>query len=338
MATLSYSPTAPVKGEVVTLSLSAASPYEIGRYELTSVPDLSALETGMLLDANDDPIDTFTPDVAGAYGVKAYVYRSFSGAGAYAGDPAGEAREELVSTATGTVYAGSAMALPIAGAGHRADLRLVLVGATITGASLVNPTTEAARLAGLDATVATALAALVGQDIGLAGEDLFTGVRALQQKYDSHRKTGSWHVANDTVNAVTDRRIDSEVGAIEALNAFYDIVLAHMINNGNTGSHLNADRHSMPIAAKAHDRATATVLLADLRRRVYARHIVMVGTGADQIHQNSGDASNGPSADTPIAAAIVAVLDYYAAQTPTTPTGESPGVAGAIEYGFAPTS
>src|SRR5690349_4410631 len=108
MATLSYSPTAPVKGDVVTLSLASAGPSEFGRFELTSVPDASALETGMLLDAGDNPIDTFTPDVAGAYGIKAYVYFRVVGGPAYPGDPAGEAREVLVSVATGTVYIGNA--------------------------------------------------------------------------------------------------------------------------------------------------------------------------------------------------------------------------------------
>src|SRR5690606_3650629 len=117
------------------------------------VPDKSGLDTGMLTDAGDTPVQEFTPDVAGAYAFTAYDYRRYSGIPAYAGDPAGEARDLLVATQSGTVYVGDVMDLPIRGNGHAVKLRLTVVNETIRGAELVDPTTDIARYAALDTTV-----------------------------------------------------------------------------------------------------------------------------------------------------------------------------------------
>jgi hypothetical protein len=74
------------------------------------------------------------------------------------------------------------------------------------------------------------------------------------------------------------------------------------------------------------------VLLADLRRRVYSRHIATVGSPA--VH-GSADAANTVSADKPLTEAIVAILDYFADASPTAPSGTNPGaVSLAGAFGF----
>jgi hypothetical protein len=335
---LQYTPADPVPGDTVSLSITGATGQtEATRFALTSVPDQSAMSARMLVDEGGNAVQEFTPDVAGAYGVTAYDYRRFIGIPRYVGDPAGESHERLVATQTGTVYVGNASKLTISALGSSIDLRLVIAGSTVRSASLVNPTTEIARLAALDSTVSAAVDALVGVAVGSLGEDIISDVASMIAKFNMHTANSSVHdEVYDPKNYMIEARIETLPGTISALNTFYDKVLAHMTEDG--GWHETPDRMHLPVAKKASDRASATVLLADLRSRIYSRHIATLGTdNVDQVHHET-NTDHQLSADSPLTAAIVAVLDYFEAQTPATPTGENPGHAGSMGYGFTPES
>jgi hypothetical protein len=337
--TIQSDPEYPVVGDVVTLSITAATgSTDATRFEITSVPENSTLETGMLVDEGGDPVQEFTPDVAGAYGVTAYDYRRFIGIPRYAGDPTGASYERLVATQSGTVYVGESLDLPIRGAGHQITLRLTVANGTVRAASLVSPTTAVARYAALDATVLAAVAALEDVAVASLGEDLPTDVEALRSAFGSHTQQSEGppavHEEEDDVNPIDVEQSGSVVGSLDLLNRLYDRIVAHMSNSGG-GFHTTPDRLNMPIASKASDMATATVLLADLRRRVYSRHIDTVGSPA--VHGTADDDVDSVlSADLPLTAAIVAILDYFADNTPTAPAGTNPGaVSLAGMFGFA---
>jgi hypothetical protein len=327
MATLSYSPAAAVAGDTITLSLGSATHYEVGEYTITSVPSASALSTWRLQNKKGEPISTFVPDVPGTYGFKAHVFLALSGT---VGDIA-FSRRDLVSVATGTVYVGNRGILTVAALGQRVDIRIVELGGTVLGASLVNPVGDIATLATLDATVLAAVAALVGVDAGLMAEDLVDEVTSLLGKFYEHiRDDDVSHFVVDSVSSIQSLDISSVAGAIGGLNILYDHLMMHLGGTDTTWHHA-VDLVNVPIVPKATSRATATVLLADLRRRVYARHIATV----DSVHAAADTTTNIIVADLPLTAAIVAILDFFAARTPSTPTGENPAHAHAAKFGFS---
>jgi hypothetical protein len=331
---ITIDPTIPVAGEEVTLSISGATgSTDATRFELTSVPSRSALETGELVDAAGDPVQVFTPDAAGRYTFIAYDYRRFSGLGAFAGDPAGEARDVLVATQTGSVFVADELLLPIAGAGHSLTLRCLVQNGEIAEASLEDSTTEKARLCALDAGVLAAVAALEGEDVDIVGENLITGVVAFIAKYEAHREAvgteeAKVHNEEDEVNVIAASTIVTQVGAISALNDLDDKLMGHLTTN--TGEwHVALDGSNFPITPKSTNVAGATVKLVDLRR-VYAAHLATETT----VH-NYADTDNVNSADSLLTAAIRAVLTFFAAQVPTTPDGESDATLEATaRYGF----
>jgi hypothetical protein len=77
-------------GEETTLAFTTTTSATTARYYLTSVPDESALTTGFLVDAAGEYISTFTPDVAGAYGVRADLYWKRVGSGSTRATPRAE--------------------------------------------------------------------------------------------------------------------------------------------------------------------------------------------------------------------------------------------------------
>lgn len=329
-------PQYPVAGDTVSLSItSATGSTDATRFQITSVPENSDLDTGMLVDEGGSPVQEFTPDVAGAYGVTAYDYRRVNGLARYGGDPAGASYEKLVATQSGTVYVGEVMDLPIGGAGHQVTLRLTVVNGTVRAAELTSPTTDVARFSTLDTTVLAAVDALVDVAVSSLGEDLLTDVEDLRAAFHGHTEetegSPAVHADEDDVNDFDAKRIESAAGATETLNRLCDSIVRHMDNYGG-GFHTTPDRVNLPVAKKASDVASATVLLADLRRRVYSRHIATVGSPA--VH-GQADGDNEVSADLPLTAAIVAVLDYFADTTPTAPAGTNPGaVSLAGMFGF----
>lgn len=327
---ITYTPTYPVVGDEITLAItSATGSTDATQFALTSVPDRSSLDLEILVDANDDPVQTFVADAAGVYGIKAYDYRRFSGGAAYPGDPAGEARDELVAVQTGSVYVADEMLLPIAGAGHSITLRWLTLGGTVVDASLVSPTTEKARQCALDSTVLAAVAALEGVDPGTVGETLVADVVSFISKFGAHIADVGPHYAADTVNTIAGSTITTQAGAIVALNDLADKFLGHAADASGVWHH-NIDRTNYTITAKASDVATATVKLVDMRR-VYAAHI---STTTGSLHKLN-DTTNTNTADTLLTVAVKAILNFFASAAPTTPTGENPAtVSATARYGF----
>lgn len=316
---VTYTPTHPVPDETVTLSITGASGQTAAtRFEITSVPARSALDTGLLVDAAGDPVQEFVPDAAGAYAVTAYDYRRFSGVGAYPGDPAGEARDVLVATQTGTVYVCDTMDLPIRAGEHEVTLRLLVSGTTVADASLVNPTTDKARLAALDSDVLAAVAALEGEAAATLGEQLDADVTTFVTQYNAHlNDIADVHLTTDEAHLMTAAKIAHQAGAGERLLDLYDAFVGHATGEDDLW-HNTADFVNLPIASRSRGSGDLRVLLADMRR-VYAAHLA-----DDDVHKNA-DGDNGMPDPLPLTAAIIEILDYLAADEPATPTGENEG-------------
>lgn len=316
---LQYTPENPVPDETVTLSITSASGQTAAtRFEITSVPSRSALETGLLVDAAGDPVQTFTPDAPGEYGVMAYDYRRFSGVGAYPGDPAGEARDVLVATQAGTVYVCDTMDLPIRAGGHEVTLRLLVRNTTVADASLVSPTTDKARLAALDGDVIDAVAALEGQAAATLGEQLDADMATFANQFNAHLNDfATVHQVADDVNQLDAAKVASQKGAGERLLELHDAYVQHA-TTGEDQWHIEFDLGNLPIVPRASDQAGLRVLHADMRR-VYASHLA-----DDDVHTNA-DATNVMPAPALLTAAIIEILDFLASDEPTTPDGENEG-------------
>jgi hypothetical protein len=324
-------PTYPIPGEVVSLAITSATGSTAAtRFEITSVPENSDLDAGMLVDAAGDPTQEFTPDVAGAYAFTAYDYRRFTGGAAYAGDPAGEARDLLVATQTGTIYVGDVLDLPIRGAGHEVKLRLTVVNGTVREAELVEPTTEVARCATLDTTVLAAVGELVDVAAASIGESLVSDVAAFVTAFNAHLGSLEAHPlpGPDTVNPLVAAEIGTVVGAIRRLGDLRDHYVLHLVTD-DVWHEDTIDLEHLPIVAKATDLAGAYVLLAEMRR-VYPAHI-----NDSDIHPEL-EAAADLTANSLLTTAVIAVLDYFASETPTPPAGENPGMLSlASKHGFA---
>ena len=326
---LTTDPTYPVAGELVTVAVSPATGTRV-ELSLTSVPDASALGTGLVLDSAGDGTDGFTPDVPGAYAVTAFEYRDVSGqAGSYAGDPKGAAYTRHVGATSGTVYCGERMQLPVrTEAGHGFTLRLTVLDATIREAEADEPLTELSRVALLDAGVVAALAAIEGRPANGIDVDFATDVRTLRSSYENHRvQLGGGtaiHASADTVNVAGREPSYSTADAIVSLNALRDTLLQHMQQGAAGGAwHPNDDTKNVPLVGKAKTLGEAVVLKADLRERCYRRHIAQIATPA--AHGTAdGSSSSGIAAALTLPAFLVAFLDYVAAAS-TAPTGEQQG-------------
>lgn len=326
---ITTSPTYPVPGELVTLTRTGGV-GAMTEFELTSKPSTSALTLGFLRAKSGAAIATFTPDVQGAYGFRAHEYVEYSGFASYPGDPAGAARKELRGSQTGTVYAAATLELPVQTIfGHGATLRLRVHGSTVVAAELVRPTTDLARLAALQTSVTTALAALVGvtAEAGQLGEDFVADVRALLDAYNTHRSVveSGQHASPDSTNVPRREAPYSVPAAIDSLNDLYDVMLGHMRAGVGGGTwHSADDTKNMPIAVRGTGLAGAVVALADLRERVYERHRVQTASPAAH-----GAADNTPTSampnPLPLTSAIVAYLDVLASASPTAQTGDQQG-------------
>lgn len=333
---ITIDPPNPVAGDEVTLAITGATgSTDATRFELTSVPNLSALEIGELVDAAGEPKQNFIADAAGAYGISAYDYRRFSGVGGSSpGDPVGEARDELVAVQTWTIYVGDVLFLRIAGSGHSIAMRWVTLGTTVAEASLVLPTTERARQCALDSGVLAAVAALEGESVTTVGENLVTDVAALLADYSGHIEDLKYHYVSDDVNTVSSGSITTQAGAIAKLNEMIAKFLVHASNGGGNW-HTTADLSNLCTVSLGADVATATVALVEFRR-IFGGHIA---TTTGSMHKLADDGDYTPSADALLTVAVKAILTFFAAESPSTPTGESAAsVAAAARYGFAPAS
>lgn len=315
---ITYSPTHPVAGDIVTIAASnAAGDPAFARFNLASVPALSALATGMLVDGNGAYLDTFTPDVAGKYEIIPYDVRAFVGQPQHAGD-ASASREVIVGVgARAAVNVVSPVDIRIGTLpGHDITLRLGIFVSEIYSAELVNPATDLARLAALSSTVLAALTALEGIPVGdITTSTLLSRVIALRAAYEAHRvlTAGSEHTSADTTNAVNYEPPNSDDAALACLQELYERIRGHELAGASGGSwHTNDDTKNTVITPVPLTKAQAIVALSDLEERVYERHRVQ--TASPTVH-GAADTAHALAAPHALTNLIVAYLDFIASNS-----------------------
>lgn len=321
--TIAYSPTAPIPGEAVTLSATVSgldSSYLAPvRWRLMSVPNESAIDLGYLLGADGGSyLDTFTPDVAGAYGFAADVFWRSTCPAQYEGDPVGDRRERYRETQTATIYVGSPMSLRIDTRGaHGAVLALVVANGAITSAELRDFRDESSRIAAL--ACATELAAVVGEAIDDT-PDLMTSVEELRSKLQAHQPEETWHGADDVVNVLPDAPY-AQASARSALAALSRAFAGHAALIGTGLVHNEADTLNVAITEPGETDGANFVHAVDLRYRAFARHLLQVASPGSHLRTDTDNTLRDPTA---LELLLVAFLDAIAAET-ATPTGEQTG-------------
>lgn len=275
----------------------------------------------------------FQPDAPGCYTFRLHEYREYPGAPRFPGDPAGARRRQLLAVTEFDVDIGDYVDLPIRTVyGDGADLRLLVVAGTVREASIVNPVDEKSRQATLKATVVAALTALEGQAVTSIGTALPTQVDDLLDNYIAHLAMGSWHNEADNVNDFV-QTVDNpgtNQAAIEILNELRAKLIGHLktINDSDTW-HDVGDYTNLPLVGTASNLAEATVLSADLRERVFERHI------ANSTVHLAADATNTLTAVTLLDTVIVEYLDSLLDETPAAVDNEPAGLDAATQlFGF----
>lgn len=330
-------PEYPVAGEEVTLATDLGDP-DVARFELTAVPNTSALSLGLFVDEGGLPIKTFTPDVAGEYTVIASGYYDFTAPQAYVGDPCGGTRTKLMGVETTTINIGGYAELPIEPVnGHRATLRLAIVGDYVRAAELVDFGTELARVAALDTTVAAAVTALVGIAVSALDVDFIADVNACCLEYEAHRvDTISHDGTGDTVNVLLREPAYSVPAALRRLNDWSSKIIGHTesLTSGGTWHASDDTKNTLQVKPFAGNLGEGTILKADLRERVYERHRMMTSTPAPDVH-SAADELNFLADPLPLPVAIVAYLDFIATNSAGAAAGEGEGLADAqAGFGF----
>lgn len=317
---------------LVTISAVEAQRLVLGPNDVLTAESASVTLTGTLNDPDRTPSNTFVPDVAGEYGFTAMEYLPLDMG------PAGQSLK-LVSTSTLTVHVGGYLDLPIEPVnGHASTLRILVVNETVRGAALIEPRTELARVAALDTTVAASVTALVGVAVGSLDAEFIETVNLGCAAYEAHRILtggGPVHGSADTTNVLLREFAWSVPTAIARLNDWSDKLRKHMESGTSGSTHHDEDdtRNTLQVAPTAKALGEATVLLADLRNRVYARHIAQVD---DPDSHRTADVTNTVTATAlgKVSYAVVQFLDYVAGGV-SAATGESEGVADAqAMWGF----
>ena len=345
---VSTTPTYPVVDEVVTITDTSLT-GDLVVIELTSAPSASTMDLGFLISASattptsiqdilerEIQISTATFDEPGEYGVTFYDVYRFEGAPSHVGDTA-EIWYQFIATYTGTIHVSATVDLPmLTAAGDGATLRLTINDATCRAATIVNATTEKARVAALQATVTAPVALLVGTAITSLNDSLDANVSDLRAKYEAHRVTVGGipiHLVADSTNACSLTDADSNEGAIALLNELRVRITAHLSDATSAAApwHTEDDLKNLPLARAATDLGSATVLSADLRERVYELH------RAQAVSPACHGAADGNALKVPsrIDNAVNAYLDALAIENPTVVAGEPEGAIDAEhKYGF----
>lgn len=335
--TIIGTPTLPVAGDTIKLSISGQTSDQ---YSLTSVPSLSALQVGLLTDANGDPTDEFEPDAAGHYEVEAHQVREFIVSPSYPGDPIGGTRQEFVALDTGDIFVGELMEFPIGNdLGDELILRVTVFDDDVQLAEFSSWNTEKARLASMESTVVTKLAALVGVAVTSVAPTFIARTTDLRAKYEAHRPSTTYHyVSGDTVNVMERGAADALQSALDTVLELHQRIKRHVttipVVPAATRWHQVDDTENVPVCTPVLSLPGAFVALADLSWRVYTRHLGETASGHGNIHKVA-DTTNTLTAITPLEDLIVAVLDALADQAPTAPDGEQDGAIEAANlYGF----
>jgi len=331
---ITYTPTHPEAGDIVTITATGTTgDPAFARFELASVPSLSALTPGMLVDVNGEYINTLTPDVAGRYEITPYDVRAFVGQPQHSGDPS-VAREVVVGIGgRSAVNVVSLADLRIATLpGHDITLRLGIFASTVYSAELVNPATDLARLAALSTTVVAALTALEGVAVNvISTATLLSRVTALRTAYEAHRILvgGSFiHASADTTNVTNYEPPNSDDAALACLQELYERIRGHELAGASGGVwHTNDDTKNTVITPAPLTKAQAIVTLSDLEERVYERHRVQTSTPS--VH-GAADTGNTLAAPHELTNVIVAYLDFIASNAAIAIDNENEGL-GTVE-------
>jgi hypothetical protein len=335
---ISSSPAQPILGDEITLILAGGTgDPDFARFQLTSVPSQSGLSVGMLVDAEGNYVQTFTPDVPGEYIVKAYDVEQRFGLSGFESDAQGP-RERVLGSRSATIRCAQAVDLPIVTTpGHNVTVRLGVLDAEVISAAFVDPTTDLARLATIDTAVVATLTPILEQEVGAIGSPLTTRAKNLRVKYEAHRVMLSGvHSVADSTNVTSREPSESDESAIALLNELYDrIVLGHMQAEAAGGTwHAVDDTKNLPVTPRATTKASAHVLACDLEERVYERHRVQ--TSPPVAHGNQ-DTVNGLDAPKPLTNVVVAFLDFIADNASTSVSGENTGaIEAARKFGMRP--
>jgi len=348
--TLTQSPLYPAVDEAVTIVSSTAT-GDVQVLAVTSTPSGSTYSTGLVLDETDDPPTSalraaelglnsasMTFDEPGEYGVSAYDVAKLPGLRNNSNGGT-ELRYVVNRSDAGIIHVGAVLDLPIRtiGDGRGATLRLQINDTKVRAASFVDPTDEAARVSALAAAPVAAIAALVGLVSSVMGNDLVTGTNDLLANHELHRVvTPAVHPAADTTNVADRTACTSKEGAYNILNQLRVVMTTHQQTTPAAAAWHNAeDWKNVPVAAVANSTASATVLLADLRERVYERHRTLGAASTPPCHA-AADAANSLTAATQLDTAITAYLDALVLANPPALVGEPEGAHDAANnFGFA---
>lgn len=343
---VSYSPSAPVPGDTVTVSATVTGvdgnqvACDSAQLTLTSVPSGSALSTGLVIDAASGlPSLSFTPDVAGVYGYSVQRFIEYTQAPAF--DGGSESYTVALDTETNQVDVCSELTLPIVTPFGALALSVV-VGTdndNIVSAELINPTTTKAELAAIDATVLAKLALIVDVAVASVGPALPAKVGAMGVAVDAHFRDATAHPTGggyqaDSINAYSESTPYDIAEAVQKLNKIREMFRRHALNSTTSSIHWHNssdDTKNVPIVGPAGSVGEAIVLYADMWR-CYEAHRVQ--TASPAVHPAS-DVTHTLGSIDPLSDLIKAVLAYMADETPAVPTAENQAQVEAISlYGF----
>lgn len=311
------------------------------------------------------PTICFVPDVSGVYSIAIRDIsqaRTLSGSGrrnSFQGAADGYVESSTLQTLTYSFKVAERMATQVGAAGDYATLVLYIVDETITPTdletygeatpSLINTTSERARLASVSEAVQTKLAALDNITIGAALGSIPEILAELAIVSSEHLMSFGEHQNADETGAFELRRyrgtVTSGAGIISEANRVRSVLVRHMQNDSSDGPgaglyHSDVDGYgypdlNLPLAGSAVDAQSARILIADMHR-CYESHRVQIANPPSHL---SSDTTNVLTALPAMLALDSAFLSFLASQSPTAPSESNAGAVAAIfSGGFKPST
>ncbi len=356
MPSISVLPAYPVPGKSCRLTATATAGGNAVRVWCTNAPPGSRLrkqlddsQAGRLVvepSAESGRPFEFTPDEGGGYVLLLEELQRGSGfGGGYEGDPRGAPSEEILESATATVYVATAVSCRLGFSQDTATLRLFVAGANIIATTkdqhgavtpaieLAAQATAKARSAAESPNVRAALAELIGAATTALGSpgDVIAG---LIGKYEGHRVRDSLHANADAANAVSDASyasLSSIAGQREALAKLREGLGRHIRNvdpdaqqpvTGSANYHANISWSAVPIEALAAsgDPNDLMVVIADTWRAYDAHR-------SSSTAHSSRDLNNAPVSLPPLLNLHRRFLEQLASTTPATPPTDHSALA-----------
>lgn len=350
--TVAITPTYPTPDTSVTLSASGSS-ANVHAWELTAKPSQSDLQLGLLTKTGvragatsqgivDDGLETATwePDASGEYTFTRRGYLRQISIPSFGGD-ADETRNVLVDTESAVVHVGAIRRLPLETVHGSIVLSLQVNDETIRAAELLEPSSEVARIAGLDTTVQTKLSALVGVTVANLTDSLQSIANTLRTKFEAHRiltSGGTIHRIADNASATNLYSANSDDAAIPLVHQLRTRLTGHLVAGvaaagAGTNWHEVDDTFGELVSAQGSTKTRALVTAIELAYRLYEPHRSRVGSAPNRIHIGA-DTANGMPAIKPLPDLVVAYLNAVLAATSSAPAGEGEGAADLGALGF----